>query len=45
MADISKLSLASLRDRSNAQTRTVTFQTDDGATTKMVYMPKLTGPA
>ena len=45
MADISKLSLASLRDRINAQTRTVTFQTDDGATTEMVYIPKFTVPA
>lgn len=45
MYNISNLSLASLREQINAQTRTVEFQTDDGALTQMVYVPKFTVPA
>ena len=45
MYSISNLSLASLREQINAQTRTVEFQTDDGAVTQMVYVPKFTVPA
>jgi hypothetical protein len=45
MYNISKLSLAALREQINAQTRTVEFQTDDGAVTQMVYVPKFTVPA
>lgn len=45
MYNVSNLSLASLREQINAQTRTVEFQTDDGALTQMVYVPKFTVPA
>ncbi len=45
MYNVSKLSLASLREQINAATRTVEFQTDDGALTQMVYVPKFTVPA
>ena len=45
MYNVSKLSLATLRERINAQTRTVEFKTDDGALTQMVYIPKFTVPA
>ena len=45
MYNVSNLSLAALREQINAQTRTVEFQTDDGALTQMVYVPKFTVPA
>jgi formylglycine-generating enzyme required for sulfatase activity len=45
MPNISKLSLAALRDQINAGTREVTFKTDDGALTQMVYIPKFRIPA
>lgn len=44
MAKINNLSLAALRAQINAGTRTVTFPTDDGAMTQMVYIPKFTLP-
>ena len=45
MMQIDKLSLKALRDQINGGTRTVQFQTDDGATTQMVYIPKFRIPA
>jgi hypothetical protein len=45
VADISKLSLKALRDQINAGTREVTFATDDGGFTQMVYIPKFRVPA
>ena len=39
---IKHLSLKSLREQINAQTREVQFLTDDGATTQMVYVPRFT---
>lgn len=42
---IKHLSLKSLREQINAQTREVQFMTDDGATTQMVYIPRFTVPA
>ena len=42
---IKDLSLRALRDQINAGTREVTFRTDDGATTQMVYIPKFRIPA
>lgn len=42
---IKHLSLKSLREQINAQTREVQFLTDDGATTQMVYVPRFTVPA
>lgn len=42
MAKYDKLSLASLRREIEAGTRDVTFQTDDGALTQEVYIPKFT---
>ena len=45
MTDISKLSLAALSQRINAQTRTVDFVADDGSISQMVFIPKFTIPA
>lgn len=45
MPNISKLSLAALRDQINASTREVTFKTDDGAFTQMIYIPRFRVPA
>ena len=42
---IKHLSLKSLREQINAQTREIHFLTDDGAITQMVYVPKFTVPA
>jgi len=42
---IKHLSLKSLREQINAQTREVQFLTDDGAITQMVYIPRFTVPA
>ena len=42
---IDYLSLKSLRDQINAGTKNVTFVTDDGAPTQMVYIPRFTIPA
>ena len=42
---IKDLSLKALRDRINAGTREVSFRTDDGANTQMVYIPKFRVPA
>ena len=42
---IDYLSLKALRDQINAGTRNVTFVTDDGAPTQMVYIPRFTIPA
>ena len=44
MMQIDKLSLKALRDQINGGTRTVQFQTDEGATTQMVYIPKFRIP-
>ena len=45
MPDISKLSLKALRDQILAGTREVTFRTDDGSLTQMVYIPRFRIPA
>lgn len=45
MTNISKLSLAALSQRINAQTRTVDFVADDGSISQMVFIPKFTIPA
>ena len=42
---IKDLSLKAIRDQINAGTREVTFKTDDGGTTQMVYIPKFRVPA
>ena len=41
---IKDLSLKALREQINAGTREVSFKTDDGATTQMVYIPKFRVP-
>ena len=41
---IKDLSIKALRDQINAGTREVSFRTDDGANTQMVYIPKFRGP-
>lgn len=41
---IKDLSLKALREQINAATREVSFKTDDGATTQMVYIPKFRIP-
>ncbi len=43
--NISMLSLKALRDQINAGTREVTFKTDDGSMTQMVYIPRFIVPA
>lgn len=43
--NISKLSVRAIRDQINAGLREVTFRTDDGAMTQMVYIPKFRIPA
>lgn len=42
---IQHLSLRALREQIEAGTREVTFKTDDGAMTQMVYIPRFTVPA
>lgn len=42
---IRDLSLKALREQIQAGTREVTFQTDDGSMTQMVYIPRFTVPA
>ncbi|OUM97883.1 MAG: hypothetical protein BAA04_11380 [Firmicutes bacterium ZCTH02-B6] len=42
---IRDLSLKALREQIQAGTREVTFQTDDGSLTQMVYIPRFTVPA